>query len=82
MSVSHDPVHVPITSKHDRKVFDDILSAMYNSGKEHITLINQLGIDLLSYKEKFDQLFNFINLFNYKSILRVFKEYFIRAFRR
>ena len=56
MSVPYDPIHVPITSKHDRKVFDDILSTMYNSGKEHITLINQLGIDLLSYKEKLDQL--------------------------
>ena len=56
MSVPH--LHVPILAKHaNRKVFDDTLSAAHVSGNKHITLINPLEIDLLSYKEKLDQYF-------------------------
>ena len=56
MSVPHDPVHVPISAKHvNGKIFDDTLSAAHISGNKHITLINPLEIDLLSYKEKLEK---------------------------
>ena len=55
-SVPHDPVHVPILAKHVRgKVFDNTLTTAHISGKGRVTLINPLGIDLLSYEEKLDQ---------------------------
>ena len=56
MSVPHDPVHVPISAKHvNGKIFDDTLSAAHISGNKHITLINPLEIDLVSYKEKLEK---------------------------
>ena len=55
-SVPHDPVHVPILAKHVRgKVFDNTLTTAHISGKGRVTLINPLGIDLVSYEEKLDQ---------------------------
>ena len=38
-------------------VFDDAFLTVHISGKGYITLIKALGIDMLLYKDKFDECF-------------------------
>lgn len=52
-AVPHNPKHVPILDKHVHgKVYEGLLSTAHISGRGRVTLVNPLGVDLVSYEAK------------------------------
>jgi hypothetical protein len=55
VSIPHDPAHVPLIDKHVHgKVFERILSTAHITSTGRVTLINAVGVDLVSYQAKLD----------------------------